>query len=204
MKTTILEALYQEYEALGQTFLKEEVSFEMAWKRLTQNGIWRIPLSDQEGGLGFSWVEWLSALQQLIISYHDINFCEALMQHAVVFYTLMRLSDPSQKKQYLPLLIKGIRVSLDEILKTSVIPKETELFAETVQGVLFAQTTPTTLKNDRCLQDAKAQQACQKLENQCHGLAHCLEGFFKYWIEYSADQDFHFISSNPTHKKILQ
>ena len=111
-RTVDQENLYQQYTQLGKRFSEFSItqhilSFDRKWELITQEGIWKLPISKQYGGMDLSWQESIIAINGLMNASNDYEFFPFIVNQFSTIYLMLQNATLSQKKLYFPRLIKG-------------------------------------------------------------------------------------------------
>lgn len=108
------ENIFQAYVQLGKKILHQvemqhenTISQNRNWELITSEGIWKLPITKQYGGAGFSWDECVIAVEGLIKTYQDQEFFSSIISHLALLYILLQYGTETQKNMYLPLLMQG-------------------------------------------------------------------------------------------------
>src|SRR5258708_2564795 len=117
------ENLYQKYAQLGKMFIensknKKEFSFHTKWELITQEGIWKLPVSHQYGGMDLSWQEGIIAVNGLMSITKDYELLPFIIKQFTTIYLALRHSSLTDKKIYLPRLISGELVDESFFIKS--------------------------------------------------------------------------------------
>jgi alkylation response protein AidB-like acyl-CoA dehydrogenase len=78
-----------------------------SWRELSENGVWRIPVPEEMGGLGGNWWDFVSAFQGIARGGRDLGFCLSMVAQTGLIRALVRDGTPSQRESWLPRLLSG-------------------------------------------------------------------------------------------------
>lgn len=110
------QELRTRYANVG-TFLRERASRTTAdnefniqgWMELSNEGLWRLPVPDQYGGLDGTWWDLAAALEGLASTVGDLGFLLSIIAHVGCIRALLLYGSELQKARFLPdLLNSGI------------------------------------------------------------------------------------------------
>src|SRR3989338_2708168 len=108
MKRSALEKLIGSFFDIGEKIKKnlaeknDGLTQYIVLNFLAEQELWKIPISENDGGLGLSWADWASAVQAFISGYATSDLFEALINQSTVLYTLLQFGSLEQKKCVLP------------------------------------------------------------------------------------------------------
>lgn len=77
------------------------------WKRISDAGIWRIPIPRELGGLGGSWSDCAAAIEGLATTAEDLGFLITTLGHIGSLRVLLEEGTPHQKQRWLEPLMRG-------------------------------------------------------------------------------------------------
>jgi alkylation response protein AidB-like acyl-CoA dehydrogenase len=78
-----------------------------SWRELSENGVWRIPVPEEMGGLGGTWWDFVSAFQGIARGGRDLGFCLSMVAQTGLVRALVREGTPAQRQTWLPRLLSG-------------------------------------------------------------------------------------------------
>lgn len=77
------------------------------WKTITDAGLWRIPITPKEGGIGGTWYDYLSAMEGLASTAQDLGFLVTVLGHIGALRILLTDGTVEQKNVWLEPLLNG-------------------------------------------------------------------------------------------------
>ncbi|HLB43196.1 MAG: hypothetical protein A3E87_06490 [Gammaproteobacteria bacterium RIFCSPHIGHO2_12_FULL_35_23] len=106
--------LYQHYSKIGKQLAelsrlpdKKNVLDKNKWALITNEGVWKLPIPKQYGGIGLSWKESIIAIAGLASSYQDNKFLSSIITQFSILYLIAHHGKEIYKKLYLSCLMQG-------------------------------------------------------------------------------------------------
>lgn len=125
------ENLYKQYAQLGKILFensknKNKFLFSNKWDLITKEGIWKLPISKQYGGMDLSWQEAAIAINGLMSISQDYEFIPFIIEQFTTIYFVSKYTNLIHKKLYLARLIKGeiINESIIEDINKNIISRQ--------------------------------------------------------------------------------
>ncbi|GGX65267.1 acyl-CoA dehydrogenase [Tateyamaria omphalii] len=109
------EELFNTYATLGRSVAKAATQNDAdatldhdSWQTISDEGIWRIAVPTELGGLGGSWKDVIAALEGLSTTAEDLGFLVTTLGHLGSIKVLLDEGTPRQKARWLPRLLEGV------------------------------------------------------------------------------------------------
>ena len=109
------ENLFKKYAELGKGVARSANKNDAAatldedsWKAVSHEGIWRIAVPIEHGGLGGTWIDAIAALEGLSTTAEDLGFLVTTLGHLGSIKVLLDEGTPRQKARWLPRLLDGV------------------------------------------------------------------------------------------------
>lgn len=77
------------------------------WKVLGNEGLWRLPVADQYGGLDGTWWDFAAGFEGLASTVGDLGFLLSIIAHVGCIRALIEYGNESQKARFLPDLLES-------------------------------------------------------------------------------------------------
>lgn len=106
MKTKYTQFSTTLNENAAECYQNRSFDFE-TWNQITKEGIWKIPVPEEYGGLGMSWWEFSAALEGLASRSTDLGFLLSIIAHIGCLRVLLLHGTEEQKHYYLNELMNG-------------------------------------------------------------------------------------------------
>jgi alkylation response protein AidB-like acyl-CoA dehydrogenase len=114
-KSVVSRALTQQYEEIGRTIAARaphhdaEARFDAeSWRKVSEAGIWRLPVPREQGGLGGTWSEAVSLLEHLASTAGDLGFLVTAVGHIGALRVIVEEATPRQQEKWLDSLMRGV------------------------------------------------------------------------------------------------
>lgn len=88
--------------------LRQSGGFDrVSWEAVSAEGLWRLPVATEYGGLGRSWWEFAAGLEGLSCTARDLGFLLSAIAHAGAIRVISEFGTADQKANFLPRLLRG-------------------------------------------------------------------------------------------------
>ncbi len=108
------QGLYEEFAQIGTIVAAnvekhdKDASFDfVAWRALSDAGLWQIPVPKELGGLGGSWQDCMVAIEGLASTANDIGFLISTLGHIGSLRVILSVGTDAQKERWLGALMQG-------------------------------------------------------------------------------------------------
>lgn len=110
------ESIYQTYLLLAKKFVETttHANDNANWQLISNEGLWKLPVSKQYGGAGLSWDECVVAIRALMKNFRHAEFISSIISHLAVIYLLLQYGTEAQKNQYLSQIMQGCATNVCE------------------------------------------------------------------------------------------
>lgn len=114
-RNTYQEQLLNTYTELGRSVAKsarcndaDATLDHVSWRKISEEGIWRIAVPKELGGFGGTWTDAIAALEGLSTTAEDLGFLVTTLGHLGSIKVLLDEGTPRQRERWLPRLLEGV------------------------------------------------------------------------------------------------
>ncbi len=108
------QELFDQYALIGREIASRADEYDKTrrfdqtgWQRISENGLWRLPVPRDLGGMGAGWTDCVAAIEGLASTAGDLGFLISLLGHIGSLRIVLEEGTDEQKDRWLEALMRG-------------------------------------------------------------------------------------------------